>query len=145
MTILGIISMIASAVIIETMKVYARIVPALDASYKAQSAVQRMKREIHDLKDTASITSLTASAFTFDDVADNTIAYAVAGGDLTRNGDLLANGVSAMTFRYWQRDGSPAASPADLHLVELDLTVQNGDQAYRLRTPVFPRYLGDIQ
>lgn len=144
MVILGIVGLVAAVVLLESMRVYARIVPAMDASYKAQHAVQRMKREIRGLKDAASISSLTTSAFTFADTSDQTVSYVFTGSDLTRNGDLLADGVRAMNFSYFQKDGSPAASPADLHLVEVDLTVQNGDELSRVQTPVFPRNLGGI-
>ena len=141
-TILSIIGMVSSYVIFESMKVYARTVPAMDATYQASLAVERMKSEIRDMKDTASITTFTSTALTFRDSADQTIAYSLSGSNLLRNGDLLARGVTAFGFSYWKRDGTTASAAVDLHLLELDLTVQTGSQPYRVRTAVFPRNLG---
>jgi prepilin-type N-terminal cleavage/methylation domain-containing protein len=141
-TILGIIGLVCSGVILESMRVYSRTVPALDAGYKTDLALRTMKREIRDLQNTTSITSFGATAFSFKDSANNIIAYALSNGNLTRNGDLLAAGVTSLTFRYWQSDGNTASTAAKVHLIEVDLTVQNGDQSSRARTQIFPRNLG---
>ncbi len=98
-------------------------------------------REIRDMKDTGSITTFTPTALTFDDSSDNTIAYSLAGGDLLRNGDLMAESVASLSFSYWKSDGTTASAAADLHLVEIDLTVQVGVEPYRVQTATFPRVL----
>ena len=54
-----------------------------------------MKREIRDMKDTASSTFFTATALTFDDSSSNTIAYNLSGGNGTR-GSVLVPVVAAM-------------------------------------------------
>jgi prepilin-type N-terminal cleavage/methylation domain-containing protein len=141
-TILGIIGLVCSGVILESMRVYSRTVPALDAGYKTDLALRTMKRDIRDLQNTASISSLSATAFTFKDSASNTIAYAMSNGDLTRNGNLLAEGVTSLTFRYWQSNGSTASTAAKVHRIEVDFTVQNGSETSRARTQIFPRNLG---
>jgi hypothetical protein len=124
------------------MRVYARAAPAMDAAYQARLAVERMKREIRDLEDTAAITSFLPTALTFVDSSRNTIAYAASGSTLLRNGDLLARGLSALTFGYRRGDASTALVPSELRLVEIDLTVQSGGQPFRIQTAVFPRALG---
>ena len=140
-TILSVVGLVTSYVILESMKVYARTAPAMDASYQAHLSVGRMKREIRDMQDTASITSFTATSLAFDDSSGNPIAYSLAGGDLLRNGDLLAQGLTTLSFTYWKSDGTVAAAPTDLHLVEIDLTVQTSGEPYRLQTAAFPRSL----
>ena len=84
-------------------------------------------------------TTFTATALTFDDSSDNTIAYSLTSGDLLRNGDLLARNVTSLSLDYWKSDGTAASAASDLHLVEIDLTVQSGAEPYRLQTAVFPR------
>ena len=140
-SILGIVGLVSSYVIIESMRIYARTAPAMDASYQVRLAVERMMREIRDMKDTASITTFGSSALTFDDSSDDTIAYSLSGSNLLRNGDLLAQGVTTLSFSYWKSDGTTASAAADLHLTEIDLTVQVGTEPYRVRTAVFPRVL----
>ena len=139
--ILGVIGFVTSHVIMESTKVYARTVPAMEAAYQARLSAQLMQREIRDMKDTASITAFTATALTFVDNSDTTIAYSLSGSDLLRNGDLLAQGVTSLSFTYWKTDGTTALLAADLHLAEFDLTVQTGNEPYRIRTAAFPRVL----
>ena len=139
--ILSIVGLVSTYAIIEGAKVYARTAPSMDASYQVRLAIERLRRDIHDMKDTVSITTFTATALTFDDSSSNTLAYSLSAGDLQRNGDLLAQGVTSLTFTYWKSDGTTAAAAADLHLVEIDLTVQIGDEPYRVRTAAFPRVL----
>ena len=141
MTILSVIGLVSSYAIIEGAKVYARTAPSMEASYQAHLAIERLRRDIYDMKDTASITTFTSTALTFDDTSDTTLAYSLSAGDLQRNGDLLAQGVTSLTFTYWKSDGTTASAAADLHLVEVDLTVQIGDEPYRVRTAAFPRVL----
>jgi prepilin-type N-terminal cleavage/methylation domain-containing protein len=144
MSILSIVGLVTSYTIMESMKVYARSVPAMDATYQAHLATERMGREVRDLLNTDSITTYTATALTFDDSAGNTIAYTLSAGDLLRNGDLLATGVTSLAFDYWKSDGTAAATTDDIHLFEIDLTVQVVDQPYRVRTAVFPRILSPV-
>ncbi len=140
-TILSIIGLVSSYVIIESMKVYARTAPAINATYQARLAAKRMTRDIRDMKDVGSITTFAPTALTFDDSSDNTIAYSLSGGDLLRNGDLLARGATSLSFSYWKSDGTTASAAADLHLVEIDLTVSVGLEPYRVQTAAFPRVL----
>ncbi len=141
MTILSVVGLATSFVILESMRVYARTAPSMDASYQARLAIERMRRELRSMKDTDSISVFTGSALTFDDSTDNTIAYGLSAGQLQRNGVPLAHGVTALAFSYWAKDGSAATTAEDLHLVDIDLTVLAGDQAYRQTTSVFPRFL----
>ncbi len=140
--VLSIIGLTSSKVIIESMKVYAQTAPTLDASYQAHLAVRHLQRDIRNMRDTSTITALTPTALTFDDVEGHTLEFNLTAGDLTRNGDLLARGVSSFGFRYFQQDGSVATGPGNLHLIEIDLTVQVADQQQRSMAVVFPRSLG---
>jgi prepilin-type N-terminal cleavage/methylation domain-containing protein len=140
-TILGIVGTVSSYVIFESMRVYARTVPALDATYQAHLAAERMKSDLRDME-AGSITTFTPTALTFRLSSGQTIAYTVSGSSLLRNGDLLAKGAGAFGLTYWKDDGTSATSAANVHLVELDLTVQAAGQPYRVQSAVFPRSLG---
>jgi prepilin-type N-terminal cleavage/methylation domain-containing protein len=141
-SIVGIIVLVASFVVVESVKIYAGTATALDAAYQSRLALERMTREIHDVKDSSSITTFTASALTFTNSSNVSIAYALSSGNLTRNGDLLAKGATALSFTYWKKDGTSATLGSNVYLIEIDLTVQSGNAPYRVRTAVFPRNLG---
>lgn len=142
LSIMIIVGGVASHVILQSMKVYSRTVPATDAAYQVSSSIERMKREIRAMKDRESLTEMTSTALSFENAADETISYEYSGGMLTRNGDLLAEGVTSFSFEYWQADGTAAITKADLRLLEIDLTVERGGQVRRMHTAVFPRVLG---
>lgn len=140
-TIMSIVGSLASFVVIQSMQVYAFAVPSMEASYQARLASRRMVEDVRELGDPASISTLTSTAFTFDDAATNTVSYALSGTDLLRNGDRIARSVSGLTFEYWKSDGTVASAAADVHLVGIDLTVTSGGHPYRVRTAAFPRRL----
>ncbi|MBF0124724.1 MAG: hypothetical protein HQL60_05245 [Magnetococcales bacterium] len=101
-----------------------------DADSRARLAMERMLRELR----TASLESLpsprTATTLTFRDQDDLQITYTFSGGQLTRNGIVLAQNVTAGTFTV-------ATSPAPL--VNIDLTITTSGQGIRLLSGVVPR------
>jgi len=142
MVILSIVGGVSSFAIMESMKVYARAVPAIDMSYKSNLAIQRLSNEVRDLQSTDDIAKFSANAFQFKDSLGRSIEYKYDGKNLTRNGDLLASGLSEFTFKYWAKDGKAAKVSADLHLVEVDFTLTAGKAFQRVRMPIFPRRIG---
>ena len=140
-SILSILGLLAGFTLVEGMKVYARIAPTLDARYQAHLATQRFQRDAR-LLDPAAVTQLSPSALAFQTLAGESVRYDVSGRTLRRNGDALALGVSSLTFEYLRADGSAATALAELHLVELDVTIEVSGQAHRVRATAFPRVLG---
>ena len=139
--ILSIVGMTSSYVILESMKVYARTAPALDAAYEARLASGRLKSDLRDMQP-GSITTLSPTALSFQVSTGQPITYGLAGTNLLRNGDLLAKGVTSLGFTYWGADGTNTTTAAEVHLVEVDLTVQSLGQTFRIQSAVFPRGLG---
>jgi len=140
-TILSIVGMASSLVVLESMRVYARTVPALDATYEARLASQRFKMDLRDMQE-GSITTFSPAALSFQLSGGQSISYGLSGPNLLRNGDLLARGVSSFGITYWKSDGTGATTAAEVHLVEIDLTVQSAGQTFRIQSAVFPRSLG---
>lgn len=135
---MSVMALVVSYVVEEPMRFYARVNPSMTASYQARLCAGRMQADIRDLTDTATVSSMTSTAFTFGDSGGNTVAYSLSGTDLQRNGDLIAQGVTALTFTYWKSDGTTATAAADLHLVEYDFTVQIASQSHRVQGTAFP-------
>lgn len=140
--IISIIGLVSSLAIMEGMKIYSRTVPEMDLSYQSNLALLRLKNDIRELNSTAEITQFSANAFQFKDSKGRRISYRFDGKDLSRNGDLLAQGLTSFTFNFWTADGKRAKQAKDLHLVEFDFTVEVKGATRRIRTPVFPRRLG---
>ncbi|MEM7310235.1 MAG: type II secretion system protein [Planctomycetota bacterium] len=140
-SILSILGLLAGFTLVEGMRVYAHIAPTLDARYQAQLAAQRFQRDVRRL-DPATVTVLSPTALAFETLAGEAVRYDVAGRELRRNGDALALDVARVSFDYLRSDGSAAGAVSELHLVELDLTIQVADRAHSVRATAFPRVLG---
>ena len=134
----GVVSLVPAQVLLDSMKVYSRTAPRIQAAYQSGLAVERMKRDFRDLASYDSISVMTSSSLTFDD-SDGTAAYALSGSDLTRNGDLIASNVSALTLTYRDEDGANTTTATEIRLLEIDLTVTMSGQPYRSMATVFPR------
>ena len=140
--ILSIVGLTTSYVISSSMRVYVRTAPSLDASYQAQLSIERLRRDIRTMGDLSMITAFTDTELAFSGSDGNPVSYRHAAGDLRRNGDLLARGVSAFDFDYWNSQGMPASAPTEMRLVDIDITVRSADQSSRMFATVAPRGAG---
>ena len=143
--ILVILGSVASFVIVEATRVYARTAPATDAAWQAQTAMERMRREIRSIRTTsaADIPAFTTTSLSFIDTDGNAVTFALSGSELQRNGDVLAEGVSSLAFTYLKSDGTAASAAAEIRLIWMALQLSSGSETYSLATHLFPRNAAD--
>jgi hypothetical protein len=60
-------------------------------------------------------------------------------GDLMRNNQPLAGGVSGLSFSYTDRNGAPTANPAQVFYITVQFDVASGTMAGQYRATVNPR------
>jgi len=104
-------------------------------------AVERMTRDLRTIRSAtaADIPTMTGTSISFVDVDGNSVAYALAGGSLTRtlNGGAaqpLAANVSSLAFTYLQNDGqSTAGAATQVWYISVLFTVasQNASSTFR--------------
>ena len=136
---------------------------ARDATQSARFAVDRMTREIRNVRDKKCIQAATSTAFTFVDMGNNTVTFswAGAGAPLMRNGNILVDGVSNFSLTYYDNSYTAAAPPppnvigapttcaspntcltscasTNIWSVSIDLTTQVGGQTTQFRSQVHP-------
>lgn len=110
-------------------------------------ALKRMKREISQVANPASVTTATATAFAFTDAAGSDISYALDGTNLERNNVAIARNISNLTFSYWDLSDSALANPqtnpneTDILRMQVALTVSQGGESVTYQTQVRPRNL----
>ena len=73
--------------------------------------------------------------------AGATQAYEFTSGNLTHNGDLLAQGLASFTLTYLDAGGSAVSAIADLRLIEVDLVTQSAGVTYPYHLTISPRAL----
>ncbi len=106
-----------------------------ETDWQARAAIERMTRDLRAIRAPTDITISSASDVTYVDTDGNTVRYcmgAVGGcpgtaGDLMRNGQPLATGVSALTFTFLTRAATATATPSAVFYITFGFTdTQNG-------------------
>ena len=112
-----------------------------DILWDGRLGLDRMTREIREVRNTTSVTTASSSQFRFIDTGNTDITYSLSSTNLNRTEDgianLLAVDVSSITFTYYYANGTvipaPAVSPSatDIRRVRINLTLtKNGQNVY---------------
>lgn len=110
-------------------------------------AANRISRDIRSLKNDSSVTTANASTFTFLDTNNNSVSYALTGGKLMRNSDILADNVNALSFTYYNDSGNSIATPlvgpnnTDIRLIKIDYSLLSGVDTMSFSFQVRPQNL----
>jgi prepilin-type N-terminal cleavage/methylation domain-containing protein len=151
-TIIGVIAGVVGFILLGAVDAWTFKFNRADILADGRLAMNRMVREIREIKILTSVTTATSSEFRFtidDSGSDVDITYELDGTDLDRTEDgttnVLAQDVSALSFTYYDSDGDTISSPAvnpsetDIRRVQVDLTLaKNGENVY-LRSQSIPR------
>ena len=118
-----------------------------ETDWQARVALERMTRELRAIRAPADIVMTSASDVTVTDVDGNFVSYCMgtvgtcpgAAGDLTRNTQALATGVSGLAFSYLTRTGAATAIPAQVYYVVIAFTATQGSISKSYQAVVSPR------
>jgi type II secretory pathway pseudopilin PulG len=122
-----------------------------DISESAKVAMDRMLREIRQIKSTTSVITANSSTFRFIDVNDNDITFNLSSGHLVRTvgatSNQLADNVSSLSFTYYNAGGSQVSTPqvspnsTNISRIVIDLTFSFSGTQLALESAVNPRRL----
>lgn len=136
----GIIAAITGIMMQQGVKAYLAQGNEAQIANQGRLAIERMAREVRTIRRTGDITAMTAATLSFVDLGGNPIAYTSGGGNVTRNGTVLASATTAaLAFSYFKQDGTVAAAAAEVWAIQIDLTITQGGQTQAFRTRVHPR------
>ncbi len=120
-----------------------------DLLWDGKLAMNRMVREIRQVKRAASVTTADASQFRFTDVNDVDITYSLSSTTLNRTADstanVLAEDVSSLAFTYYDSSGATIATPTvspsdtDIRRVRINMTLTKGGENVYLQSDSTPR------
>ena len=84
---------------------------ARNATQGGRLAIDRMTREIRNIRDNNCVSMATGTTVSFVDAVNNSITYMWAGpgNSLMRNGNVLVDNVSNLTFTYYDSANPPNA------------------------------------
>lgn len=140
--ILGIVSAIGAKVLGVGFDAYFKGKGYMVADSQTRIALARMTRELRTIRTATAgdLTMLPATAITFRDTGGVSIKYSLTGTSLMRNTQVLADGVTGLSFSYLQRDGKTvAATVTTVYYVVVGYTVVYGSTNRVVRTVIHPR------
>jgi prepilin-type N-terminal cleavage/methylation domain-containing protein len=119
-----------------------------ETTAQGRIAVMRMVREIRQVRNESTIFIADRSRIRFNDTDNQTIDYSLNGTNLTRNSNVLATGVTNLTFTYYNISNAKLVSlplnqtdRESIFGIGLGVTMVSGDQNKTLATQVYPRNL----
>jgi prepilin-type N-terminal cleavage/methylation domain-containing protein len=107
------------------------------AGAEAQQGLERMAREIRIAL--PSTLTMNATSVSFTDVNGESISFSLSSGNLLRGSNVLIEGVSSLTFSYYDSAGAVTSTAADVRYIAVNMTVNDGGVGANLRTLVFLR------
>jgi len=108
-----------------------------DVLFSTRLAMNRMVREIRQIKDTSSINTFTSAEFEFVDIDDNTINFQQSGTSLNRNSNELTDKLQnpgGLTFTYLDSDGAVTAVSTSVRMVRIKLILTSGDSSITIQS-----------
>ena len=128
--VIGIIAAVAGPVLDTGFRSYFTGKDISETDWEARVATERMTRDLRSIRAPADLAITSASDITFVDLDGVSVRYcagAVGGcpgtaGDLMRNGQPLAAGISALTFTFLTRTAAPTAVSANVYYVTTSFT-----------------------
>ena len=137
--ILGALVIALSAMIIEMFQSYSSQRQFTDQDAQARLALERVLRDLRDVRSVADL-GAPGATIAFTDTSATAVTYALVGTLLQRNGNTIADGVSALSVNYYGNTGAllGAAAGTRYIAVQFTLTTQDGI-ANTVRGVVYPR------
>ena len=147
LVVIGILSAVAAPVLRTGLEAYLLGRDIAEIDWQGRIAAERMTRELRAIRAPADLTITSASDITFIDLDGNTIRYcmgAVGGcpgvaGELMRNTEPLASGISALVFSFLTRAAAPTGAPASVFYVGFSFTATQNANAKSYSATVSPR------
>jgi prepilin-type N-terminal cleavage/methylation domain-containing protein len=122
--VLGIVASIAAPMIYTAAQASQAQSRLSDILGQARSAMIRMSRDLRNIRSTdASDLVMGASSLSLIDVNTDAIAYTLSSGNLLRNGQILAQGVSNLSFTYYDANAAVTAVNANVRYIKFSFTV----------------------
>jgi prepilin-type N-terminal cleavage/methylation domain-containing protein len=138
---MGIVAATSSALLSQGLNGFLNMQKLIEANWQGQLAMARMTRDMADCRSANDITTFTSGTFAFTDINANSITYTSSGSNLTRNGNVLAYGISNLTFAYYDQNGNAGPAQANIHYVQISFTVTEDNTNYNMSSGVFLRGL----
>ncbi len=108
-----------------------------DIVFSARLALNRMIREIRQVKGVSDINVFNSDEFSFTDINSNSINFKQSGNSLLRNSDELSDKLQnpgGLTFTYLDANGNITAVKNDIRKVRVKLIIESGNSSITIQS-----------
>jgi len=113
------------------------------ADWQGRLALERITRELRDVASpnysNISATSCGTSTFAFSDITSTPISYTQNTSTLLRNGQPLADNITALRFYCLNSAVQPTATPSAVYYITVSMVVATTNTSATYRDTVKPR------
>jgi Tfp pilus assembly protein PilW len=135
----AVVAGIGSLIMAQGLRAYLNFQNISVADWQMRVALENMTREIRSLRYPSDITTATTTQFSFVDNNAKSVSYSLSGTNLMENTAVLANGVTSMTFYYYNNTLALTTIPSAIILVELVITFNINNTTTTTQLFWFPR------
>jgi len=152
MVLIGIVAFIVADAMSTGFKTYFTTDNRKEALDQARIAMERMTREIRNLRSSADIGTANANQFCFVNTDGTRVSFLYSGTTIVRDepvacpsaagAPVLANNITVFSFTYLQTDGSTdPAPPTNTKRIRIAITSTLSNEQVQLQSEVWPRSL----
>lgn len=143
--VMGVIAYVVAIALSAGMKSYFTTDFREEALDQARVAMERMTREIRNLRDSSGASVLVASTtrFNYVDTDGNTVDFTWANPNITRNGSVLSTNITGCTFGYVRANGTVDAtfSAANTKRIRITIVSTVKTESVRIQSEIWPRVI----
>ncbi len=137
----GIIAAISMKLLTQGLSAFLGAVNVTNADQQARLAIERMVRDIRSIRSASDIITATNSQFSFTNFSGNNITYTLSSNNLMYNSQILANGIGALGFNYYDNNGNITATLSAIRYIAVNLTITQGNSNFTIGTAIYPENL----
>ncbi|HEX2548916.1 MAG TPA: prepilin-type N-terminal cleavage/methylation domain-containing protein [Gammaproteobacteria bacterium] len=134
MVVMGIVVAASSSSIMEGLENFTTSKNFDRLDWQANMAIEEIARKARTITRSASITTATATQFTFVDSTNTTQSYTLSGGKVLENSNILVENATNLTFTYYTKLGATTATISAIRFVKVSITVAIGSYSYTYTT-----------
>ena len=148
-SIIGIIAGVVGYILLATADAWTFKFNRAELLADGRLSMNRMVREIREIKNRGKVTTATSSEFRFENVDNVDITYNLNSTDLNRTEDgtanTLAQDVSSLAVTYFDSDGETISTPnvapgaTNIRRIQIDLTITKSGENVYLQSQSVPR------
>ena len=143
LVILGIIAALGSSFLSGGLNAYFTERDISNAAWQGRLALERITRDLRTVRSATAgdLTITPANQISFTNTAGTNVSYSLSGSTLMRNGQPLADGITALSFTYLANDGKTAVTSdvTAVYYIGVAFTVTQGGANQTWRGLIHPR------